>query len=167
MLVVYFSRSGTTETMAQAIARHLKGNLVELRAEDYGLGLGGYLSAAWDAIWRKQGRITPERVDLSPYRLVFLGSPIWYWRPAPPLWRFVERNELKGLTVVPFFTMKSDYGETSARELCQKIEAKGARCPGHLPLRHHGELGEAVTRKTEELLEKNKSWWAEAVGHQK
>lgn len=160
VLVVYYSRSGNTETMAQTIARYFEADLMVLEPDGYSLGLWGYLGAAWDSIWRRSARqVTPGQVDLAAYRVVFIGGPIWYWRPAPPLWIFVEQNDFAGATVIPFFTMKSDYSEEMARELEQRIEAKGGISPGHLALKHGDKRGEHIVKKTEALLQEHSAWW--------
>jgi hypothetical protein len=40
-------------------------------------------------------QMTPEIVDIEKNNLVFIGSSTWWYRPAPPLWTFVKKNDLK------------------------------------------------------------------------
>jgi hypothetical protein len=43
-------------------------------------------------------------VVVLKFNLIILGSPIWYFRPAQPLWTFVEKNNFQGKAVVLFNT---------------------------------------------------------------
>ena len=92
ILVAYFSRSGNTELMAMEIAKHYNANLVHLEAEDYRIGFPGLLNALKD-LQSHHAVITPEKVDLSRYETIFIGSPIWWSSPEPPVWQFVESND--------------------------------------------------------------------------
>lgn len=44
--------------------------------------------------------IVPRILDLSPFDTVWLGSPVWLYSPAPPIWAFVEHNRFDGKDVV-------------------------------------------------------------------
>ena len=84
-LVVYYSRSGNTEAMAREVARKFNADIVKIEAERYPLDYQGWRNAANDADDKvTMVQITPEIVDMRKYRLVFIGSPIWWYRPAPP-----------------------------------------------------------------------------------
>ena len=65
------------------------------------------LSEAWKEVIITD--IKPETIDLSQYNLIFLGSPIWWYRPAVPLWTFVEKNNFKDKIVVLFNTFNSKF----------------------------------------------------------
>jgi len=93
VLLVYYSRSGNTEAMAKEIARRLHSDILRIETKSYGLDFKGWLQANGDSrAETKQVNISPAVVDLHKYRLIFLGSPIWWYRPAPPLWTFVNRT---------------------------------------------------------------------------
>jgi len=103
VLVVYYSRSGNTEAMAREIARKFNADIVKIEAKRYSLDYQGWRYAASDADDKvTMVQISPEIVDMRKYRLIFIGSPIWWYRPAPPLWTFVEKNEFKEKKVVIF-----------------------------------------------------------------
>jgi hypothetical protein len=74
-LVVYFSRSGNTELMAYQIAEIKKANIKNLVANEYKMGYKGWIKAMMDA--RKiNAVITPQKMDLSVYDTIYIGSPI-------------------------------------------------------------------------------------------
>ena len=102
-LVVYYSRSGNTEAMAREVARKFNADIVKIEAPKYSLDFQGWRNAGSDADDKVTTvQITPEAVDMAKYRLVFIGSPIWWYRPAPPLWTFVAKNDFKGKKVQHF-----------------------------------------------------------------
>jgi len=118
--VVYFSRSGNTA----------------LEASDYQLGLGGLAHAVKDANTRRTQPemlpdITPRTIDLTPFDTVWLGSPVWLYSPAPPIWAFVEHNRFDGQHVVLFNTFNSHIGEDYIAKLEAKVMERGANSFEH------------------------------------
>src|SRR5687768_1498527 len=88
--VVYFSRSGSTALLARHLARQMSGSLYALEASAYDLGVMGWVNAMRDAR-KHEAVVSPQQIDLSGHEVVYLGSPIWLYSPAPPIWQFVEQ----------------------------------------------------------------------------
>ncbi len=123
VLVVYFSATNTTKKAAEKIATATHGDLCAIEP------VQAYSSADLD--WRnKQSRSSVEmknaksrpqikkiKHDLKQYDVVFLGFPIW-WDLAPRcINSFIEGNNLKGKTIVPFATSGSGGITNSVKEL--------------------------------------------------
>ena len=108
VLVVYFSRSNNTELMAMEIAKHYDANLVRLYADKYRIGFRGWINSLNDA-QTKHAAITPERIDVSQYETIFIGSPIWLYSPAPPAWQFINNNDIADKNIVLFNTFNSKF----------------------------------------------------------
>ena len=115
VLVVYYSATGNTEAVANAIADATGGDLFELEpAEPY---------TSEDLDWtNEESRVTLEHEDESlrdvelvstevegwdSYDTVFIGYPIWWGIAAWPVDSFVENNDFTGKTVIPFCTSAS------------------------------------------------------------
>ncbi|WP_220815475.1 flavodoxin family protein [Pseudomonas paralcaligenes] len=134
--VVYFSRSGNTALAARHLARRLDAQLFPLEAPDYPLGVSGLAHALRDANALKSEPgalpdITPRTLDLTPFDSVWLGSPVWLYSPAPPIWAFVEHNRFDGQHVVLFNTFNSQFGDDHITKLRAKVMARGARSFEH------------------------------------
>lgn len=134
--VVYFSRSGNTALAARHIAQRLGAALYQLEAPQYELGLAGLAHAAWDAKTRRDDPdklpdIAPRTIDLQPFDIVWLGSPVWLYSPAPPLWAFVEHNLFEGRHVVLFNTFNSNFGSDQIAAFKAKVMARGAKSFEH------------------------------------
>ena len=115
VLVVYFSATGNTERVANAIAEATGGDLFELTPAD------PYTDADLD--WTDESsRVVreyenPEERDVAltvdtpdnwaDYDVVYLGYPIWWGIAAWPVDTFVAANDFTGKTVIPFCTSSS------------------------------------------------------------
>jgi len=123
-LVVYFSRSGNTELMAYTIAGMKKGKLINLIADDYKIGLRGWINAMTDAR-KTTAVIKPQKVDLSSYDTLYIGAPIWLYSPAPPIFEFVSKNDLKGKKVVLFNSMNGKFEQKYIDKFSNLVKQQG------------------------------------------
>ena len=65
---------------------------------------------------------------ISSYAAVFLGSPIWWHTMAPPLAAFIDRFDLNGKIVVPFYThggVGVGSFEKDVAKMCRNSTVKG------------------------------------------
>lgn len=134
--VVYFSRSGNTALAARHVAKRLDASLYPLEVPAYALGVSGLAHSALDAKARRDdpGKlpdISPRTIDLKPFDTVWLGSPVWFYSPAPPIWAFVEHNRFDGQHVVLFNTFNSNFGEDQIAAFKASVLARGARSFEH------------------------------------
>jgi flavodoxin len=164
VLVIYYSRSGNTEAMAREVARKFNADIVKIEAERYPLDYQGWRNAANDADDKvTMVQIKPEVVDMEKYRLVFIGSPIWWYRPAPPLWTFVEKNDFKEKKVVLFNTFNSRFKSEEIEKFREAIEKKGGSLIDHIFIRrgrvYYQKSGEQLLEESQDIIkEKMKEW---------
>ncbi len=95
ILVVYFSRSGRTRTVAEAIARRLNADLQEIVPLKGYKGFFGFIRGGYQATRRKTPVIQPLGRDLSAYDLVVFGTPIWGNRMSSPLRTCITEQKTK------------------------------------------------------------------------
>ena len=131
-LVVYYSATGNTESVANYIAQATSGDLFELTpVEPY---------TSDDLNWTDENsRVTREHEDESlrdveltattvedwdSYDTVFIGYPIWWGIAAWPVDGFVEANDFTGKTVIPFCTSSSS-GLGESGELLAELAGTG------------------------------------------
>ncbi|NBK79941.1 flavodoxin [bacterium D16-76] len=114
-LVVYYSASGNTGRVAQAIANTTGGDTFEL------IPVTPYTDEDLD--WTADGsRVNQEHDDESlrdialesttvdnwaEYDTVYVGYPIWWGIAAWPVNSFIKSNDFTGKTVIPFCTSSS------------------------------------------------------------
>lgn len=114
-LVVYYSASGNTRRVAQAIAQAANADVFEIVPTEV------YTSD--DLNWtNRNSRVSREHDDESlrdvpltttevpdwdSYDTVFIGYPIWWGIAAWPVDNFVKANDFTGKTVISFATSSS------------------------------------------------------------
>jgi menaquinone-dependent protoporphyrinogen IX oxidase len=83
-LVVYYSRSGTTRKIAEALSRALNANVEEIVESKSRAGFFGYLRSLVEAIQRNPSAIAQSKCDPSSYDRVIIGTPVWAWSVSSP-----------------------------------------------------------------------------------
>ena len=131
-LVVYYSATGSTQSVANYIAKAANADIFELKpVEEY---------SDADLDWTDDdSRVNDERNDESKrdidlvsttvpnwneYDTVFIGYPIWWGIAAWPVNNFVKDNDFSGKTVIPFCTSASS-GLGESGELLAEMAGTG------------------------------------------
>lgn len=114
-LVVYYSASGNTRRVAEAIAQAANADLFEIvptevyTNEDLNwTNPNSRVSREHDDESLRDVPLTTTEVpDWDSYDTVLLGYPIWWGIAAWPVNNFVKVNDFTGKTVIPFATSSS------------------------------------------------------------
>ena len=122
ILVVYYSRSGATRTLATALRSDLHCDIERITDRADRGGPLGHLRSIFDALFERPADIVPMRSDLGAYDLVIVGGPVWNGGIATPVRAFLERYR-DALQRVAFFCTYSHTG--SARALRELAEYAG------------------------------------------
>jgi len=93
--IVYYSRSGTTRLLAEALTARLVGDCAEIRCNKYRRGVWGYMSAGRDAMRGATPAISFDP-PTEPADCLLIGTPIWAGQPAAPV-----QSYLSGLGTLP------------------------------------------------------------------
>ena len=126
-IIIYYSRSGNTESIARVIAEATGAKMLRIDVkEPYAEAYSDMTDIARDeemdfAIKRLHRRHEDTIRDLSGYEVVYLGSPYWWGSLSVPMSTFLMDHNLAGKTVYPFITSgsSSPSGALSRiRELC-------------------------------------------------
>lgn len=106
ILVAYYSYSGNTKTVAEAIHQKVGGDIFEIKTE--GTYPDEYRPMTEQAKKEIQSgfrpKLTTAVADMAQYDVVFLGSPNWWGTITPQVSSFIETYNMSGKTVVPFIT---------------------------------------------------------------
>ncbi len=87
VLVLYYSQTTHTKTVAQEIATRLGADIEEIAlVEPYD---GEFKETIERCMKERKERVTPElkplTVNIADYDVIFIGYPIWFGTYAPPL----------------------------------------------------------------------------------
>lgn len=89
VLILYYSRTGTTRMLAKALADELCADIAEILCPRYDGGSLRYLLAGYDSLAGKLPPIEVPQATPKDCDLLLLGAPIWTSHPAVPLRAFL------------------------------------------------------------------------------
>jgi len=115
-LVLYYSETGTTKTVAQEIQKQLGADIEAVEpVESYS---GNFQETIQRSGRERESGQTPALKPLtkkvSDYDIIFLGYPIWFGTYAMPIATLVKEQDFAGKRVVPFCTFGSGGLNTSS-----------------------------------------------------
>lgn len=122
-LVLYYSETGTTKTVAQEIQKQLNADIESIEA------VKPYSGNFQETMQRGQREmqsgetpaLKPLKSKIADYDVVFIGYPIWFGTYAMPIATLIKENDFAGKKVVPFCTFGSGGLNTSSDELTKKL----------------------------------------------
>ncbi len=105
-LIVYFSLTGNTQGIAEAIHQKVGGDIFRLEAaEPYPDDYKTQTEIAKKELAEGADRaIKAMPENLAQYDMVFVGSPVWWGTMATPVRTFLRQADLSGKKVIPFVT---------------------------------------------------------------
>lgn len=117
VLVVYFSHTGNTRTIAGYIHNKVKSDLVEIKtANTYTDDYDTLLAQIREEVAASYCPPLSTKIeDIASYDVILVGYPIWVETAAPPIRTFLTAHNLSGKTIVPFCTSGTSSAETSYR----------------------------------------------------
>ncbi len=126
ILVVYYSRSGTTRQIAEMLASELGADIEairERRAAESRLGARGYVRSLIDALRHRTADVLPPLHDVSAYDAIVVGAPVWARGAAPPAlaWLKAQRAQIRH---VALFCSLGARGSRPALEQMAKAAGK-------------------------------------------
>lgn len=118
-LVVFYSQTGSTKKVADVFQKARNADVFEIKiATPYPSTYDSTVAAVRVQRESKQWpALANPKADLAKYDTVFLGYPIMFGTFAPPIYSFLDSNDLSGKVVVPFCTYGSGGRKASAVEL--------------------------------------------------
>lgn len=128
-LVVYFSYTNHTKMIAKKIKESLDCDILEIKTVvPYS---NDYQTVVDDEHNSEASNHLPEieniNMDLSKYDEIIVGTPVWWYRPAPAIRTFLTQNDLSNKTIIPFATNAGWLGRTftEIKKLCSNSNVTG------------------------------------------
>jgi len=123
-LVVYYSKSGNTETIAQEISKAVNGELKKIELiKDIGFGWAGFAS-----LLGLKSKIKTIDFKVSDYDNIFIGSPVWAGKSSTPINALLDKVDFTGKNVFVFITQADSKTPNSVFEsIAARVAAKGGK----------------------------------------
>ena len=131
-IVVYYSQTNNTRQAAQMLAKELGAEIAEI---DVVKPYNDDMWKAWDEAQeeRKDWNLRPLKniPDISTYDTVIIGTPVWGYTLANPVFAFMRQTDFSGKRVYGFWTFY-DHDEKCDADF--KAETRGGEYMKGLPL---------------------------------
>jgi flavodoxin len=117
ILLVYYSRSGTTRKIAEAIKEKINCDLEEIISVKNRAGVFGFLISGKEGSKKESAEIKPTLNDPAGYDLVIVGTPIWSWNLSSVIRTYLQQNSVKFKKLAAYCTMGSSGAENAFVEM--------------------------------------------------
>lgn len=128
ILVVFYSRSGKTKTIAEKIAQQVNGDPEELIDLKNRKGILGWLKAGRDAVKGYLTELQEPKYNPKHYSVVVVGTPVWAGKMTPALATYLTKYK-EELPDVALFTTAG--GATSESIVSLVNSLVGKECKAH------------------------------------
>jgi flavodoxin len=133
-LVVYYSRTGTTHEVAEAIRNELGCEIDRIVDRTHRRGILGYLRSGLEAVLHRRVALGESSTVAGDYDLVIVGTPIWNASVSAPVRTYLHENRDR-IRNVAFFC--SYGGSGSTRTFRQMQQVCGQRPLAKLAVKQH------------------------------
>jgi flavodoxin len=118
-LVAYFSWTGHTRQIAEAVAVELGADVERVCEARPRKGWLAYFRSAWEALRDRPAPIKVIEKDPYAYDLVVLGTPVWAGRMSSPIHAYVAQERHKFARIALFCTEGGANGEKALAQIAQ------------------------------------------------
>ena len=132
VLVLYYSQTGVTKTVAEELQTRLGADIEAVQAV---VPYDGDFMATIERSRQEMESgafpdIEPLKVDVRDYDVIFLGFPVWFGTYATPIATLLNTTDFSGKKIVPFCTFGSGGLESSVKALTERL-ADSEILPGY------------------------------------
>jgi flavodoxin len=146
VLVVYYSRTGHTQLVAERLAKKFNADLEQLIDQHKRTGVFGASSAGKDAIAGKATTLDLLKHNPGDYDIILIGGPSWFGNLTPAVRTFITQNDLSGKKIGLFGLCHLSGVEQAVGEAADLISKGKNEKFTTMPLRE-SELAEEILAK--------------------
>ena len=147
VLVVYYSRTGHTQLVAEKLAMKFNADLERLIDKKKRTGPIGFLAAGKDAVAGKTTVIDLLKHNPRDYDIILIGGPSWFGNVTPAVRTFIMQNDLSGKKIGLFGLCHLTGVEHAVQEAADLISKGGNEKFPTMPLRESELVDEVLTKK--------------------
>jgi flavodoxin len=153
--IVVHSRTGNTALMGRLISGEMNSDYIRLDVPE-----GSQDSVLSVPNRNEDMEITPQKIDLSEYELVFLGSPIWFMHPTAFIYSFIKSNDFTSKRVVLFYTYGGGLAKNAIEEWKGLVALSGGTVIDVIGIdRSDFKTDEALQSEVNLTIERQQSVW--------
>ena len=101
ILIVYYSLTGNTQFIAEALRDTIEADILELKPIKELKANSGtrFMWGGYQSTMKKKPRLMEFDINPLEYDLLILGTPVWAWNISPPMRSFLSKFDLTGKKV--------------------------------------------------------------------
>lgn len=126
ILIVFYSRTGTTKRVAEALRELFNCDLEEIIDNENRKGILGLINEGIDVFFRNTTDIGKIKLNPNNYDIVIIGSPVWASLMMPAVRTYIQNNKPSFKKVAFFCAQASDVtkGTKIFRDMSSLCEKK-------------------------------------------
>jgi len=114
-VIIYYSLTGFTASIAKAMAKVMKADTIELKTKDdikKDSNFKAFIKGGSQVFLKKKPALQEFQFNPDDYDLIIIGTPVWAWSFAPPLRSFFTDHHITGKKVAVYATHQGGPGKT-------------------------------------------------------
>jgi flavodoxin len=151
LLIVYYSREGSTRQIARGLAHATGGTLREL-VDSRRMENGGMFRTVLATLLGLETTLVHPNYTVEPYEQVVIMTPVWISRPTPAVMTFIGNAVLKGKITFVVAVGGTAANPRAIARLGKRLMARGASVVGHSEVLGYIPDPKAVRPSNEELM---------------
>ena len=147
-IVVYYSRSGKTRIVANALKDQLSCEVAEIKSTVERSEFWGVITCVLDSLLDRDDEMEPFNKDLKVYNPIIIAAPIWIGKLSSPARTLIQQkqSELKEKEVYVIITYSGKLTEEKEKLLKEGVTSQGIKIEGFYKV--------ITKEKTEEEVQK-------------
>jgi hypothetical protein len=151
-LVLFYSRTGTTRTLALELAKTLAWEIEEITSRK-NRHYFGTITCVFDQLFDRDDDVEPVKRDLTKYNPVILASPVWIHKVSSPMRTLLKQSNLEGKEAFLVLTNNGNFDGEDEKGIKEKISSFGFTVKGCYPVCTTDKDEEALRRDAQKILE--------------
>lgn len=151
LLIVYYSREGSTRQIARGLALSTGGTLRELM-DSHKTENGGMFHALFATVFGLGTTLVKPDYTIEPYDALVVMTPVWIGNPVPAVTTFVGNIVLKGKKTFVIAVGGTGANLRAIARLEKRLKTRGAFIVGHTEVLGYIPDPKAVRPSDEELV---------------
>ena len=128
-LIVYYSLTGTTRTIAKELASALSCETEEIVSRKYRQYLWK-ITCVNDQLFDRDDDLAPVTTDLTKYNQLIIASPVWIHTISSPMRTLIKYNGFKNKKVWLVLTNQGNYGPADETSIIKFLNDWGITVKG-------------------------------------
>jgi flavodoxin len=156
ILIVYYSLTGNTHLIAEAIKEQTGADIERLKPiKDLNSESGTrFFWGGMHAKMKQKPKLEPLKHDPNDYNLIFLGTPVWAWTLTPPIRSYLESNDLSSKALA-IWNCAGGNGIKAMERLKKKLQ--------NVKIAGEKTFTEPLANDPDEQIKRAKEWAAEII----